>query len=443
MYVTSFVDFEVLNGGNGFLDINWIKSSNPQFHAILVEPISISPSSSRHIQVIFLPQSQQDIEAELTIITSEGTFVYPVIAFSTLNPYRVRPLMFEKVVIGTNFMHHPISVHNPHSDMLNVLEIHTADQFVHLIGVPAMISDTSSIVPNVGMWAILPNHSNHVISFTIDTNLAEGTHKSFVYIETDHDKLVVPLILEMVPVSIKVVKPLNFGVLTQEHESRTLDLILSNDGPNDIKVLGIRKLSCHPDIPLRIQLNPNPIIYHSTAGSVLSSMVATVTAIASSETTDFSGTLEVVTNSSLKQWSTFHIMLNGSITRGNILFDHKETTFVINWHGGSWPDKIIQFIHLTNGYHTTATLQRIGLASCVEFMKIGYAGKQNIMQHGFSWPPIRLELVTDSLKRHNVLPKTCWLEISTNISSQRIPLHLIDGKMDIKLLESVSLVISY
>ncbi len=442
MYVTTFADFEVVNSGTDLIDVNWIKSSDPQFHPLMLEPISISSHSSARIQVVFLPQTDENIEANLTFITSEGSFIYFMSVFSTINPYRVKPLVFDKVVIGTVSLNHPIFLFNPHSDKLHVLEVHCADRYMQLKGVPTMTRNNSQQTPDLGMWAIESHRENHIISFSIDTNLPEGIHKSFVYIETDHDKLVVPLVVEMVPVSVKLAKPLNFGIFTQDLESRSLELVLSNDGPHDILVTAVRKLACSPDVQIQIQLLSDPILYHSQSNTPRNSVVAKITFVSTQDPLDFSGQLVISTNSSLQQFSSIVVPFNGSVVRGNVIYDEKETNFVINWRPDSWPDKIVQFIRLRNGYHSSAALNRLGLASCGELMKITYNGKQNVVAHGATWPGIRLELFTDPLKRANALPRTCWLEVMTNISSQRIPLHLVDGKLNVELFEAVGVLIS-
>jgi hypothetical protein len=59
------------------------------------------------------------------------------------------------------------------------------------------------------------------------------------------------------------------------------------------------------------------------------------------------------------------------------------------------------------------------------------------------WPPIKVDLQTHKLLRasttdSSLLPFTCWLELWTNVSSHRIPLHIISGLLDLSVLNAVS-----
>ena len=62
------------------------------------------------------------------------------------------------------------------------------------------------------------------------------------------------------------------------------------------------------------------------------------------------------------------------------------------------------------------------------------------LQH---WSPIKVDLQTHKLLRasaadSSLLPFTCWLELWTNVSSHRIPLHIISGLLDLSVLNAVS-----
>ena len=112
---------------------------------------------------------------------------------------------------------------------------------------------------------------------------------------------------------------------------------------------------------------------------------------------------------------------------------------------------------LTNYFSVPVTLQMISVGSCAEVLSVdkynrsgsggstAMLGRDGLGSSAASlskWPPImiyfnltRAHQLADSEEKF--LPKTCWAEILTNVSSHRVPLHIVDAALLLSFTDAV------
>ena len=114
---------------------------------------------------------------------------------------------------------------------------------------------------------------------------------------------------------------------------------------------------------------------------------------------------------------------------------------------------------LTNYFSIPVTLQAISVGSCSEVLSVDNYnssgsgsgsssvlldrdGNGNSVSSLSKWPPImiyfnltRAQQLAESEEKY--LPKTCWAEILTNVSSHRVPLHIVDGALLLSFMDAV------
>lgn len=145
------------------------------------------------------------------------------------------------------------------------------------------------------------------------------------------------------------------------------------------------------------------------------------------------------------------------------------------------PSEEIHYITFTNGYNIPLSVLSIELVNCQEYFTINtspitsetieqsdnQANERSIIHSiaypNESWPNIMLTLTTNGVKKllasvamrkekdyndrlasHHLppnelpFPKTCWMELHTNLTSQRVPVYIMDGRYEVELFDGVS-----
>jgi hypothetical protein len=101
---------------------------------------------------------------------------------------------------------------------------------------------------------------------------------------------------------------------------------------------------------------------------------------------------------------------------------------------------ISKHIYLSNRYNTAVRVNDVSVASCSEFLRLNSTQIEATVAESFrAFSPLMVELDQGSfLMRKEATPKTCWLEVVTNITSHRVPIHIISGKLNLESSDVVS-----
>ena len=438
-------EFRIINSLKTDVEIFSVESPNIQFHPILFQPISLEPSENLVVQILFLPYTFDTVQCSIQIITSEGDFSYYLEGRAVSNPYNLKPIIDRKIPYGSVTYERPIVMFNPHMDTLQVKEVFTTEDFLALKGAP-MKNDGKTSDSNDILWQLQPGAEKTIITLSISTSISLGLHTGYVHIKTDHDNIVVPIEFEIVEGGPFITEnSLDFGTLTSIGEQSSLDLIFANNGRDYYRLLRI--------LP-KTSMNSVSIVYNGNGtispGVGVKSNVASVTFTANSPG-KFEGFLLAYVSKNDHNESILEISYSAAVLSGGLGYTSRNTVFVIprtlsgfksNNFSTLASDLSTQKVNVTNHFPNTVQIMGVKLLSCLDFMffnninfeKIRSLQSSSVVELGLNISKLRRIMQTNS----NFLPKTCWLEIWTNITSQRLPFHITEGTIKLEYIETVS-----
>ena len=299
-----------------------IAADNPQFYPVLFQPQSLSPKNSIQIRILFLPFYAQAAGATLTISTSKGSFEYAIEGAPAYNAYRLQPFVGYKIPSGVPF-EQPITIHNPHSEVLRIREIFTTEEFLSLRG--AMASDemgngtTTSVTSarsSMGddVWELEPGTEHTVIHLSMGSSVP-GSYMGYVHLKTDRDNIVIPVDLQVLEGGLHATPDLiNFGILTTSNDVGEVDLYLLNSGTKTVEVIDIVPVQADPNLQLTFHHSPEErILVNGT-----NTKIATLKYMSSEHSMKVSNKLLVITNHSNPALATLEIPYEASTVHGGI-----------------------------------------------------------------------------------------------------------------------------
>ena len=455
--------FQIFNHYGYDIHVTSVVSESPLIHPVMFQPQVIAPNESISLQILFLPYFQENVVSQLIISTSQGDYEYQVKGFPVRNPYGLHPLVGIRIPAHAKF-EQPIVVHNPHLDTLHIKEVYTTEGFLTLKGVPLRNShmtnggvgaadDSTQFTPDI-MWVIHPNHEREIITLSVPATLSPGFYQGYVHIKTDHDNMVLPVEMEVLEGAVySVQQTLEFGTLTSVNEKKTLDLKLFNTGYEPILVSEIIPVTADPQ--LQINMVDNPLLEPHTSNEVI---VATLTYTASSPGKILNKLL-IVTNNSNAAVAVVEVMYSVTVLHGGVGFEHQKAIFVAPIRNSSDSRSSTRSEHsndtngsavliprefvFTNYFNALVSLQNVVVASCNDIFSSSGVLEEVVVDSFGKWPSVVVNfnetaVVEMSTMYSDFLPKTCWLEVFTNISSHRIPIYIIDGALELVFMDAVS-----
>lgn len=449
-----------------------VTSSSPQFYPVTFQAQALAPHESMSIQLLFLPYHIRSINATVTIVTSVGDFTYSVVGTSASNPYALRPFIGNRIISGVP-LDVPIVMRNPHSEALRIREIFTTEEFLSLhssgeqggksaadgsrssssksgggaSSTSAVVQKDggSSITPSVreaDHWLIESGVEKEVISLSMASS-APGHYFGYVHIKTDADKIVIPVDLLVLEGGILPVDPLlDFGILTSSNAQKTIDFRVMNSGSSDISILQIVPTTSDPQLSIEIGQR----LIKSGEEAAIASLTYTGTNVGKIQ-----NKLLVMTNHPSPAYASFEVPYEVSVLRGGIGLMFNDSVFYLPlWNRTSLAASQLQLAEdgkaghevrklvLTNYFSVPLTLQGVTAETCNEVIAVTAMPEVLTANKMDRWGAVTLVYnVSNAIhisSSKDGLPFTCWLELWTNISSHRIPLHIMDGDVNVKLL---------
>ncbi len=477
-------EFSVENRFNFDLQLYSVTSDNSQFHPILFHPQTIPPQQAAVIQLLYLPCFQETVFAELRISTSQGDYSYSLQGQSVRNPYGLHPFMGNKVPMGhLSTFELPILMFNPFLEPLHVREVFTTEGFLSLKGAPlrndnylvgsnqsapgvaggsadGILGQTDSVSASAvssadAMWVVPPGTEKEIITLSVSSPLAPGAYQGFVHIKTDRDNMVLLVELTVLEGGVYAIpETVQFGVLTSVSERKTVDLWLLNSGDDTVLITDI--IPHTPDPQLQIMLLDNPVLQ---AGGSTETLVATLIYTASAPGM-VSNKLLVLTNCSNLALAVVEVPYSVSVLHGGVGFEHQKSVFLTPIRNSSTSDNsfapssheqignsseqltVFREFMFTNYFNAPVGLVSVTVASCADLFSVASLEGDHVVDSLGKWDPVSVGfnggLVAEyAAMSPDFLPKTCWLEVLTNISSHRIPLHVMDGALDLQFMDAV------
>lgn len=426
--VPSFAEFTAINNRNESLELVRFFPTDNRF-AVLTQQQSIPPRAIWHVRVAFIARSEEPVRAALRIESSAGRFLLQLRARASDAPYGIVPQRLDSVASGGSFPLIALTLVNPHREPLHVLEIFTRDDFVGLHGLPLK---TPSEYGGGVLWSLEELSDKVVVSYSLDTSLPLGRHESRIFIETDHDQLVVPVVFNITEPSLSLEgRGLEFSGSTSSARA-SLPVVLANAFEEDFSLAAA-------------QLSPPSALFELRLGERTegAALPRAQSAISPSRTalgelslslllpTNYSGSLLLsfvgASNDSLAL--NVSVPVRASVVRSEVRLGERDSVILA---ADSAARETTISAALSNWLLRPALLTNVRLSSCNDMLSIDWRSAP--AAHGEHWPPLSLRVRSPSV------PRTCWLEVSTNVSlsPQRLPLFLSKGRLDVDLIEAVS-----
>ena len=393
-----------------------ISGSTLHFHCSFFQDKMVPPGGNTSFDVVFLARQVGNVENTLYIHTSQGSFRYQVFGIGVPNPYRIRPFIGAKVPINSSFS--PlIHMHNPHSSVLQVVEMYSSGGDLHL-ELP-----TGEQEANRNLWEIPPYETKPVMRASILGRTANN-HTAFIRIKTNRERkdqvLILPVEVEVSsnPGIFSQLEMLDFGMLRSQDGPRSLQLNLINSGSVPAHITGITVSPPNDAVSVDfrpIKLQPN---------SLKPTTVAQITFTASKAVNSKKWTGNIVIHSKNDDLE-LTLPYQAQIVTGSLEYSPEKAKFYVGKH------PLVNFTRefpITNKFNTSIAVYNYNLSpEAKKYFTIENFDKPVIIPKHQTVSPLSIKFHPDIGK----LQFKTELILHTNLSVFNIPLKIFDGKLKV------------
>ena len=440
--ITSNVDVDV--------ELVSISADDPQFYPVVFQPQTLGRQETVTIPMHFLPYSTQAVSANLTIATSIGVYHYSVHGAPATNSYHLHPFLGYPIPSGVTY-EQPLTIFNPHKEVLHIREIFTTEEFISL----RSVSPQDAIDTGEGTLLELQAGEQRTISHVSMWATTPGIYSGYVHLTTDKDNIVIPVDIQVLEGGLHASPEMvDFGVLTREGEVSRVELKLVNSNSGPLEVLTI--LSIDPDESLDIVTS----LHHKAIPNGTEVVVASLLYTCPPSSGKVSGTLLVVTNHSHPALAMLEVSYEASFLHGSIQYDFGDSLFMLSLQNMSYggnkgsaalleaeehkskslvpdygePDDLRPVV-LTNIYSAPLQILDVSSTTCPDVFFVALVEPNLSMDSLEKSSAIQVQfnrvVAQEMFKHKGTLPKSCWLEVQTNLSTVRVPLLVMDGSLDV------------
>ncbi|XP_051567447.1 transmembrane protein 131-like isoform X2 [Myxocyprinus asiaticus] len=328
-----------------------ISATTSHFHASFFQNRIIPPGGNTSFDVVFLARVVGNVENTLFINTSHhGVFTYQVFGVGIPNPYRLRPFVGARVPVNSSFS--PlISIFNPHSEPLQVVEMYTSGGDLHLELPTGQQGGTKQL------WEIAPFETKGVMRASFSSRDADN-HTAFIRIKTnasnEDEFIILPVEVEVTtaPGIYSSTEMLDFGTLRSQDRPKQLNLHLLNSGAKDVSIMSVRPTPSNEAVAVEFKQ------ITLKAGESRYTKVASISfdALKARSLDQFSGKITVKAKE--KSYSKLEIPYQAEVLEGYLGFDHTATLFHIR---DSPVDPVDRPIYLTNTFNFAIRIHNVSL----------------------------------------------------------------------------------
>uniref|UniRef100_A0AAZ3S3C0 Transmembrane protein 131 n=1 Tax=Oncorhynchus tshawytscha TaxID=74940 RepID=A0AAZ3S3C0_ONCTS len=320
-----------------------ISATTAHFHSSYFQNGIIPAGGNTSFDLVFLARVVGNIENTLFINTSNhGVFTYQV--FWVGIPYRLRPFIGARVPVNDSFS--PlINIHNPHSEPLQVVEMFSSGDHLHLDLPTGQQGGTRTF------WEIPPFETKGVMRASFSSRDADN-HTAFIRIKTNEDQFIIlPVEVTSAPGIYSSTEMLDFGTLWSQERPEQLNLHLLNSGRKDVWIASIRTTPSN-----EATINFKAITLE--AGESRYAKVASISFDASKaeRPVQFSGKITVKVKEINS--SKLEVPYQAEVLQGYLGFDHTATLFHIR---DSPVDPLNRSIFLTNAFNFAVRIHNVTL----------------------------------------------------------------------------------
>ena len=294
---------------NDTIEIKNISTESLHLHVLDFKIGDLKYADSMLVKLLYLPMKPDDNnKATVTIDCDKGKVDFTFQLYSTLNPYRVIPIvnltMLAEQSASTSATSaitsksyqalKSISLYNPHNDPLTINELFTVSSFLSLSSFPSgksKVNANNDVKPleEESEWTIPPYSTRKIITVTASSDTT-GSFTGSVHVVTNRDSLVIP-VEASTPLDTTITTPatptpplppaiqdkahtlkapiintmvyywplkLDFGLVQSNEQVKTLHIDIAHSGPGDLHILGVRTSFYDPSIEIRQELHEVP-----------------------------------------------------------------------------------------------------------------------------------------------------------------------------------------
>lgn len=303
----------------------------------------------------------------------------------------------------------PISIFNPHDDILYVKEVFISGEFFR-ITLPSKESDdnTSSekLYNDELLWAIRPHERKPVIVLQF-CSTKSGVYQGFLNIVTNQGNFTVPIDISSVIEGVHIInESLDFGTMSV-NESRSIEVYFLNVETEETEIK-------------RIDISDNLIenIFINTVIPPKERALISIVTFHAKQTGHIKGDITFT----LQNGSTLHVPYTSKVIDGQITYTKSDIEFYISHIPVLEDRKIV----LKNSFDESLTIKSIGIKS--EYFRIvDYKADETVNPEAY-WSPIHIQFASDK-----EINGVFSMEIQTNVSVITIPLICYDGKLQLSI----------
>ncbi|XP_028299716.1 transmembrane protein 131 [Gouania willdenowi] len=328
-----------------------ISATTAHFHASFFQNRIIPPGGNTSFDVVFLARVVGNVENTLFINTTHhGVFTYQVFGVGIPNPYRLRPFIGARVPVNSSFS--PlISIHNPFSEPLQVVEMYSSGGDLHLELPTGQQGGTGKL------WEIPPFETKGVMRASFSSRDVDN-HTAFIRIKTNAPSedqfIILPVEVEVTsaPGIYSSTEMLDFGTLRSQDRPKLLNLHLLNSGAKDVPITSIRTTPSNEAVTVDFKA------VTLKAGESRYTKVASISFDASKARRPYQFAGKITVKAKEKTYSKLEIPYQAEVLEGYLGFDHTATLFHIR---DSPVDPVDKPIFLTNAFNFAIQLHNVSL----------------------------------------------------------------------------------
>ncbi|XP_032238964.2 transmembrane protein 131 isoform X2 [Nematostella vectensis] len=397
------------------LQLNSISGSTGHFHASFFRTKVVQPVGNTTFDVVFLARLIGSAENTLFIHTSKGVYPYQVFGVGIPNPYRLRPFLGARVPVNFSFTS-LINMHNPYSSPLQVVEMYSSGQDLHL-ELPSGRDEAPQ-----GYWEIPPYETKTLMRVSFVSHAANN-HTAFIRIKTStpapsNEFLILPVEVEVTtaPGLFSSVDMIDFGTLRTMDEPKTVGIYLLNSGPKQVHVSSV---AVEPgNSAVSVTFSPVVLKQLSKYSKVAS---ITYSAYHVKRSRQFTGKIVIKTNS--KSTPKMEIPYQANVLQGTIAYSVSKTRFFV----GKPPFlPVVRELPITNTFSFSVIIYDATFPPEVQnlFSIVNFTKPALIKPHQTA-TPFYVHFVANG----SDTSLSTILRVYTNASIFTIPIHCYDGKI--------------
>ncbi|XP_054261852.1 transmembrane protein 131 isoform X2 [Macrosteles quadrilineatus] len=393
---------------NKTVHMSSISGNTVHFHSSFFEDKVIPPLGNTSFNVVFLGREEGEIESNLFIHTSEGSFKYQVRGSSVQSPYRLRPLSGVRLPLNASFSP-VIQMHNPYATPLQLVEVYSSGGEFHLELPSGQLEGPKHL------WEIPAFLTKPIIRVRFHAR-AQKNHTAYIRLKVNNSEevLVVPLEVEVGPIC-GLYSPedvIDFGIGGSNDPPTTIKLWLHNSWKKPIKIQNV--ISTPVSKALRIDFLPVKVPAESDEPTDVAQL--TFDWGMALETGHTSGRIVVKSKQSNQK---LVIPYTATVLDGGLSYDSQVTRFRTD--SDNIPPRTF---HLTNNFKLPVAVTEVSLSSeAAAYFQLSKF-KPRILQPTETAP---LFDISPHISPHLTLDTT--IAVVTNVSTLAVPLLCYDGRL--------------